>query len=506
MKSRPVHRRPGASVLAALTVAALALMASCVTPTPVAPPPNPSGLRTTMVADGIQVDWNPSVAGQMHGYELRWREDGAEEWNIVSTVDTSLAHTAVTPGERYWFRVRAATAPGGTPAEWSPAVGAWYVQPVLPVVRVETQGRAPILDKENYVPATFTIDPNGTDVAPYTGTIGIRGRGNSTWTLPKKPYKVKLDTKSALMGMPSKRDWALLANAFDRSQVRTTTAAAISEATDLAWTPRYRHVEVLLNGEYQGVYQLSETVEPGSNRVDIDELEDTDNALPEVSGGYLLELDDRLEENNEPGWRTARNVPIVVKEPDPTTPAQRSYIRNHITTFENRLFSTDYTDPVLGFRPYLDIGAFIDLYLVQEITRNGDSYWSSTYFYKKRDDDKLYFGPMWDFDRSMGSSVTPREQPPEGWYARNNGPWVKRLFTDPQVAAAVDARVQQLMPFLTALPAQIGALATSLQPAIANDAVRWNYEQRESDTPAYLQDWLTQRVAWMAANSPPPPA
>lgn len=500
--SRPEHRRPGAPVLAALTIAALALLASCVTPTPTAPPPNPAGLRTTMVAEGIQVDWTPSAAGQTYGYDLGIRLDGGE-WTTVNTTQATHLHVDIPPRTKVSYRVRATAAPGAPVATYSPTVFAWYVQPTLPIVRIDTQNRAPILDKENYVAATMTIDPNGSDVAPYTGTFRIRGRGNSTWLLPKKPYKVKLDSKSPLMGMASSKDFALLANYFDKSLVRTSTAEAISRTTDLDWTPSYRHVEVILNGEYQGSYQLAETIEVASSRVDIDEMEDTDNALPELSGGYLLEIDARLEENDEPGFRTARSVPVVVKEPEYTT-QQRDYIRNHIQQFENALFSPTYTDPVNGYRKYLDVDSFIDHYLLQEITRNGDSFWSSTFFYKQRNDDLLYWGPMWDFDRAVGSPVTPKDQAAEGWYARGNGPWVRRLFTDPAFVAAVDARVQELMPALTAVPAQMSALATSLQPAIQNDMSRWMYVPTASDTPEFVETWLTTRLGWIAANSPTP--
>lgn len=492
-------------VLFVSIVALTAIVAAgCAPPAPTAPPPNSAGLRAVLVTGGIELTWRATTTGQTYGYDLQYRIDGS--WVTIPTGDDpAVTFTDVTPRTRYAFRVRSKVAPGAPVLPFSESVLSWYVEPELPIVRIDTENAAPILDRENYVRATMTVDPNGSGFAPYSGTLGIRGRGNSTWQLPKKPYRLKLDTRSPMFGIASSRDWALLANSFDRSQVRTSTAEAISKSTDLAWTPTYRHVEVILNGEYLGVYQFTETVRLASTRVAIDELEPTDNTPPAITGGYLLEIDARLEENNEPGWRTPRNVPVVVKEPDPATPEQRAYIRGHVNAFENALFSTGFADPVNGYRRYLDVPSFIDHYLVQEITRNGDSFWSSTYFHKRRNDDRLVFGPMWDFDRSIGSPVTVRPQPPEGWYARENAPWVRRLLQDPAFAAEVDARFRELLPTLNTLPSQIRTLADSLVPAIRNDESRWAYTTGPEDQPSYIQNWLETRLAWMEASTPTAP-
>jgi len=109
------------------------------------------------------------------------------------------------------------------------------------------------------------------------------------------------------------------------------------------------------------------------------EMEPEDITGDAVAGGYLLELDERLEANNEPGWRTPLNVPVVVKEPDPAAPEQRSYIRSFVNSFEDLLFSPGFADPVTGYASVLDVDAFVDHWMLQEVTRNGDSFWSSTF-------------------------------------------------------------------------------------------------------------------------------
>jgi len=476
-----------------------ALVAACGELPPPPPVPNHAGRHAALTDTAIELDWTPTTAGQTNGYDLQLLPEGGTWTALPTGTDATYTFTDVTPRTKYGFRVRSRVATGATPNAWSPKVFSWYVQPTLPIVRIDTVARQPILDRENYVNGAMTIDPNGSGFAPYSGTLKMRGRGNSTWGYPKKPYKLKLDSKAALMGIAKNKDWVLLANWVDRSQMRNWTAGEISRATDLDWTPTFRHVEVILNGEYQGVYNLTEQVEVKDDRVEIEEMEPTDIAGNEVTGGYLLEIDDRLEENNEPGFRTARNVPVVVKEPEPMAPEQRNYIRNHIQTFENRLVGPDFTDPVAGYRPYLDVNAFIDLWTVQELTRNGDSFWSSTYFTKERGDDQLRFGPMWDFDRSMGSPVTLRPQPPEGWYARDRGVWTRRLFEDPDFVAQVRARWQQLSPVFSTLPAQLDAVAATIEPAIPNDEVRWNYARGPEHQSAFLSNWLQTRVDWMGA-------
>ena len=484
---------------AAAVVMSALVVAGCVEPPPTAPTPNPAGLQATLTATAIELAWTPTADGQANGYDLQVLPDGGTWTALPSGTDAAFSFTDVTPRTRYNFRVRSRVAPGATPNEWSPKVISWFVVPALPIVRIETVDRQPIVDKENYVAGSMTIDPNGSGFDAYSGTLRMRGRGNSTWGYPKKPYKLKLDAKASVMGIAANKDWVLLANWVDRSQMRNWTAGEISRATDLQWTPTFRHVEVILNGEYQGVYNLTEQVEVKDDRVEIEEMEPTDIAGNEVTGGYLLEIDDRLEENDEPGFRTSKNVPVVVKDPDPMAPEQRNYIRKHVQTFEDRLMGQDFTDPVLGYRPYLDVNAFIDLWTVQELARNGDSYWSSTYFTKERGDDRLRFGPMWDFDRSMGSPVTFRPQPPEGWYARDRGAWTKRLFQDPAFATEVRTRWEQLSPVFSTLPAQLDAVAATIEPAMPNDEARWSYTRGPQDQSAFLSDWLQTRIDWMSA-------
>lgn len=142
----------------------------------------------------------------------------------------------------------------------------------IPVVRITTDGGAPIPDKVNYVPGTVTIeDPEEiySKVSSFSARMGIRGRGNSSWREAKKPWKIKLDEQAKLLGMPADRDWCLLANFVDVTGLRNLVAMRISEICGFSWTPKMRNVEVYLNDVYQGIYTLSEHKEVNGHKVNI---------------------------------------------------------------------------------------------------------------------------------------------------------------------------------------------------------------------------------------------
>lgn len=498
--SRPLAGRQ--SRLLAVAVVAVAMLATLISCVPEAPAPPQYGLTVRMGDGELLLDWDAPGAGSIDTYEVAV-DDGVSGWQTwTTTASTSATFTDVEDRSAYRFRLRGLDGQGKPVGTWSPAVRAWFVEPVLPVVRIDTEDRAPIVDRTTKIDGTMEIDPNGSEYDAYQGVIEIRGRGNSTWFQEKKPYRIELDEDSELMGLPIHEDFVLLANFFDRSQLRTWTAAQASEATDLAYTPRYRHVELILNGEYQGVYQLTEDADKiDPNRIDITEMEDEDVTGEELTGGYLLEVDQRLEENSEPGFRTVhKQIPVVVKEPDPARPQQMAYIRNHVQALENSIVLPNFKDPVNGYRKYLDTSSFIDHYLVHELTRNHDYFFSSTFFSKDRGSDKFVFGPIWDFDLSMGTIRRGIDAPPEGWRARNLGSWTPRLFQDEAFVAEVADRWRELRPAFEAIAVELEAKGDSLRSAITGDELRWRYSLHETDEASFLREWLEARIDWIDAQ------
>jgi hypothetical protein len=462
-----------------------------------APPPDPAGslgLRAVLGDGEVVLTWNDP--GGL-GVDLQVLRPGGSWEPLPKPSGGSATFVPEQPRERYNFRIRPSVAPGSQPNTWDRSVSILFVVPVLPVVRIDTDGNVPIVDKETRLPGDISIDPNGSSFAPYSGRLEINGRGNSTWTQAKKPWRIRLASASPIMGMPSNRHWVMLANALDPSQLRTWVAMELSEATDLAWTPRFRHVELILNGQYHGVYQLGEHVRRDTNRVNIANLQPTHLTEPNLTGGYLLEVDRRITETGAPGFITPRNVPVVVDTPDPAMPEQMSYIRNYVNAFEAALFSPGFTDPVNGYRQYFDVDSFVDWHLVEEVMKN-DTFFSSGWFSKNRND-VIRFGPVWDFDQTMGN-VQATDQTPIGWHSRERGAWTRRLFQDPGFVARYAERFEQFKAAFAEIPQRAEDLGEALAPAIRNDEARWFYSLDERHQPAFIRSWLEQRLAWIDAN------
>ncbi len=386
----------------------------------------------------------------------------------------------------------------------------------LPIIRIETENHAPIVSKEEYINAQFKIEANTADPAwNFEAPTQIRGRGNSTWYLhPKKPYKIKLLTKTSLMGMPADKEWVLLANYSDKTLLRNTIAMELSNRFGLPYAPRSRAVEVFLNGEYEGAYQLMENIKISTSRVNIPKLTSADIAGDAVTGGYLLEIDQRRDGTII--YDTAHGLPIVVQDPDPITPEQWTYISSYLQQTENTIYSENFADPATGYEQFINSQTFIDWYLVNEIFKNQDAkFYSSIWMYKERGG-KLSLGPVWDFDLGAGNVDYDVTDDPTGWWVRE-GPWMSRLFEDPAFEARVQARWQELKAGqIDTIITFIDQNAAALDQSQKNNFQRWpilnvyvwpnpvitgSYEGEVNQ----LKQWLTTRIAWMDSQLVPQP-
>jgi hypothetical protein len=272
----------------------------------------------------------------------------------------------------------------------------------LPVVSIHTVGSKDITSKEVYIQGIVSvISADGKTV--HSDSLDVRGRGNNSWSYPKKPYRMKLYKKASLLGLPAKeKNWTLINNYGDKTLMRNVIAFEISRKIEMPYTPAIAPVNVFLNGEYKGCYQLCDQVEVNKKRLETDELEPTDVSLPNLSGGYLLEIDSYA--SGEPVWftSTGNNIPVTIKYPkdDEIVPAQRSYIEAHFNKLVTSVNAANYANESNGFRKYLDTPSFLRRFLAVEFAGNTDSYWSY-YIYKKRNDDKFYSSPIWDLDLSF---------------------------------------------------------------------------------------------------------
>lgn len=268
----------------------------------------------------------------------------------------------------------------------------------LPTVLINTVNSQEPVDKETDITSNFIILNNNTVDTDKPGTV--RERGNGSRTFPKKPWRIKFDKKQNILDAPAKaKKWTLINNYGDKTLMRNLLAFDIAKRLKMKYVPYARPVDVFLNGEYKGTYQLCDQIEINPNRLDITEMEATDISGENLTGGYLYELDAYAYEEPEGEWfYSSRSIPVTIKSPDAGgTTEQYNYLKNYFNNFETRLFASNFMDPVNGYRAVFDNDSFLRHFIVGELSANTDTYWS-VYQYKERNDPKIYTGPVWDFD------------------------------------------------------------------------------------------------------------
>ena len=269
----------------------------------------------------------------------------------------------------------------------------------LPTVVINTEGAQDITSKEVEISSVVYVISEGGKKVLATENTGVRGRGNASWTYPKKPYRLKFDKKQQLLDAPAKaKKWTLINNWGDKTLMRNILAFELSRRVGLAYTPYCHPVDVVLNGEYKGCYQLCDQIEVNKNRVDITEMEPEDVNMPDLSGGYLVEID-AYASGEASYFISSSGIPVTIKSPDDEdiVNTQYQYIKNYFNSMEGTVFSANYADEETGYRKYLDLDSFLKHFIVGELSGNTDTYWS-VYMTKDRNSDKFYTGPVWDFD------------------------------------------------------------------------------------------------------------
>ncbi len=292
--------------------------------------------------------------------------------------------------------------------------------------------------REHEEPGSLLLLDSGGQVA-YEGRLSqVKGRGNATFQHPKKPYQIKLEESTNLLGMGKAKTWLLLAEYNDYSLLRNTITFGMATRVGLPYTSKSQHVDVYVNREYLGTYLLCEKVQIGESRLNIDDLEKTTQAvnaqplsdyprrgqrkykantwkgyaIPEnpvdITGGYLLEWENTIRYPPEAsGFVTRAGQAVVVKEPEFASEAQMAYIRGFVQGFENALRAESGIDSVSGkhYSAFVDMDSLVKKYLIEEISKNLDANKSSQYFYKPADSQSVtaFAGPVWDYDSSYGN-------------------------------------------------------------------------------------------------------
>lgn len=274
----------------------------------------------------------------------------------------------------------------------------------LPVLHIQTENNAPIVSKDDYINATYYLDAMGQENIESIGsataplTMEIKGRGNYTWKgFDKKPYRLKLTDKQPLLGMTKSKHFALLAHADDsKGFMRNAIGFELARLIGMTWTPMAKPVEVVLNGDYIGLYFLTETIRVDKDRVNIVEQDDDETDPSKITGGWLVEIDNYNEDPHvtikEGGEHT---MWITYKTPEVLSSAQEDFLTNEMRRIDQLVYGDKNSDKLWEV---LDIDALARFYIVQELTDNYESFHGSCYLYREMGDgEKWKFGPAWDF-------------------------------------------------------------------------------------------------------------
>lgn len=399
-----------------------------------------------------------------------------------------------------------------------------------------------VLDNKAYGPQELadgeiagSVQLYTSDVAALDSAAGIKVRGATSAEFPKKSFSLELrdsagaNVSTSVLGMAKSADWALVSPWwYDPSYIRSAYVYALSNTLG-RWAPRTRFTEVfakqdgaaLASTHYAGLSVLTERIKIASDLVDIKSLAPTDVAGDAVTGGYIIKFDPK--DADEFGWRTDRGIPaekgvtagtmLVVVSPKAAklAPDQQDYITAYVQVFENALFAdAEANFKTRDYAGYIDRASWVDFHLLQVLAKNPDGLVRSAYFHKDRGG-KLKAGPVWDFDRAMGS-MDERSLNWDEWNDTSEGAarlwetgWWGVLARDPDfIQAWIDRwqtlrrttlSTEKLVTLAEGLTAQVGSGAAARDAARwSDDRVRFSTYREEID---HLIAWLTNRANWI---------
>lgn len=417
----------------------------------------------------------------------------------------------------------------------------------LPIIIIETEQEIPDEPKIHGIMKVIDNGPGelnheNDSANNYYGHIGIEIRGQSSQMFPKKGYAVETREASgenrnvSLLGMPEENDWVLYAPFSDKSMLRNYISYFIGRQLR-NYATRTRFCEVIVNGDYRGVYLLMEKIKRDENRVNIADLRPQDVSGDELTGGYIIKVDkidwdfnmgaDGWKSYPNPAYPDAMNIIFQYfhPKPDEMHPSQKNYIREYITEFENNLTSYFFSDPNTGYQNYINTTSFVDQMLLCEISKEVDKYRFSTYFYKEKitDGGKLFAGPPWDFNLGY-SNVDYWDDGNDytGWLYELIEPhewsimfWWKRLMESNYFKNLAYTRWQYLRENKFSneiLQYQIDSITNFIDDAQERNYVRWpilgeyvwpNYDwygNDYNDEVAFFENWLFNRLEWIDNN------
>lgn len=374
----------------------------------------------------------------------------------------------------------------------------------LPVLYINTENNAPIVSKEVYLNATYRLDPMGMEGIEALGTeteplpMQIRGRGHSSWKGAKKPYKIKLDKKIAVMGMPKNKHWALL-----KPTENTVAGLQLGKLMNMAWTPSFRPIEVVLNGDYIGLYFLTETIRIDENRVNIYEQKDRETKPDLIKGGWLVEVDNYHDEDQITIPECSKwNLTLRYHSPENLSNAQLQWLTDEFKSINAAVYSSNKTSSV--WEDYIDVESMARFFILQEVMDNPDGFHGSFYLHKDLSDNaKWVAGPIWDlvcYNREK-TDYTFRMKVHYGFTPH----WIGEIIQYDSFCKAVERVWREVYPTrLSEIYNQIDEIVLPLESAWANDCARWNEDQTQTAQlrADRIKNALWRNIEWFDKHLP----
>ena len=371
----------------------------------------------------------------------------------------------------------------------------------IPRIVIKTENHYPIKDRETEIPAKMQI---WGDKFPESEIIdlNIRGRGNSSWSTPKKSYKIELVQKYSILGMPKDRDWALIANYADKTLMKNYLIYNLATILGAYYAPRCEFAELYLNNEYLGVYLVTETIKIAKNRINI----------PEGEHSFIVEVDQKYRENEQVVFShiiqsTEQGKPFKIHNPKNTSIETLKIIEEFICEFEFFLKNIR-KEQDNNVAQWIDIDEYIKHYWIQEFSKNTDAAFNTSVFFSWVQNDVIRMGPVWDFDVSFGGYANKGTESSQNWYIKNYY-WNTYLFRDSSISLKNQRFWIENREAFSSVLKNIDSLHFFLQKAAQNNFKKWDilsstehrlhlYSYNSYDEAIYdLKNWITERLLWI---------
>ena len=319
-------------------------------------------------------------------------------------------------------------------------------------------------DKDVKYPGNDLVLTDGDDV--LTGTVEIKGRGNSTWReYAKKPYQIKFSKKTSVLGMPAAKKWILLANASDDSMIRTRLVYDAAEQMDFPFVTEYQYVDLWIDGQYLGVYLLGEKAEIGKGRLN---LQDPAGAMFELDNGFATDEDHYFFESRLNSYFALKEI---VEEDDEHIQQAMTNFQTAMTRLTTALTSQGWENLSLSqLNAMIDVDSLARYYLMNEYVLNGESFFTSFFWYQDGASDVLHVGPLWDFDTCMGN----KNEKVTDYNASSTSVLMKKMLNIPAFYQRVQELYAQYKPVLTGMAGQVDGLRDEIGVSADLNYLRWN--------------------------------